>query len=75
MSNLIHENRNVQDNVNKHGLRISKVNHRLRQMMRDIKEYRPKEIARDLVKLAHSIEPQITITTAQKLELDNPKCT
>jgi len=42
MSNLIHENRNVKDNVNKHGLRISKVNNRLRQMIRDIKENRTK---------------------------------
>ena len=60
--------------VNKHGLPTSKVNHRLRQMMLNTQYYRPKELARDLVKLAYSADPQVTVTTAQELEIDSAKC-
>ena len=60
--------------VNKHGLATSKINHKLKVLQNNTQYYRPKEIARDLVKLAHSIDPQVTITTAQKLNIDSANC-
>lgn len=65
---------NVTNNINKYGLATSKVNQKLLNMKNNTSMYRPSEIARDLVKLAYSIEPQVTVTTAQSLEVEKIKC-
>lgn len=65
---------NNPDFVNKHGLHTSRANSKLRELLNNTTYYRPDEIARDLVKLAFSIDPQATVNTAQSMELSKIKC-
>lgn len=59
--------RNIQDVRNKHGLRTSKLNGKLRSMLSNTQYYTPKEVARDLVKMAFEIDPVSVQNTLNKL--------
>ena len=73
MTNIPKHKRNV-DLKNKHGLRTSRARSKLKVLSANVEMYRPSEFARDLVKYAYSIDPQVTVTTAQKLEMDDVNC-
>lgn len=67
-------NGNVTNRINKYGLAVSKVNQKLLNIKNNTTHYRRDELARDLVKLAFSIDPLITVSTAQSLEVEKAKC-
>lgn len=62
------------NNINKYGLPSSKINRKLNNIRNNTTYYRPNEIARDLVKLAFSIDPQATVNAAQAAELATVDC-
>ena len=62
------------DRINKYGLHTSKVNQQLQKLKENTSMYRPDEIARDLVKLALSIDTQAAINTTNAAELAMVDC-
>lgn len=65
---------NTQNKINKHGLPVSITNGKLKRMINNTMDYRPDELARHLVKLAYSLEPQATINAANALEVSSVDC-
>ena len=55
---------------NKYGVETGQVREKLKKLCNNLMDYKPHELARDLVKLAASVDEQITITTAQQVEME-----
>ena len=59
------------DQTNKHGINMTDIRRRLVSLDKNMRDFRPKELARILVKMANELDHEATILQAQKLDLAN----
>lgn len=60
--------------ANAHGLDVSYFEEKLSLVQRDLSYYTPKEMARELVRLADTADTDACIFEAQRLDIERGKC-
>ena len=58
------------DQTNKYGINTTALKKRLLSVIKDLKDFKPKELARVLVKIANDIDSEATILQANQLEIN-----
>lgn len=62
-----------EDRINKHGLNTTRFRVYFNHAMKNLIDYRPKELARQLAKLAYEADPNAAVIAIQVLETERVK--